>query len=401
MLPTPRVTFSCEAVALLYILLFLSSLLAGSATTSAGDAGHVRYVKLTSPAFDRYTNHPTHAQAAWMRGAFWRMVAYTPYFDRRTAFYPQALAYKDLYAVHVGSRRAAAHPDRLLRDRTGRPLFLPWHCDGRHCPQYAGDITSPAFRQAWIADARRILARGYRGLFIDDVNLHYAVSDRAGVHVDPVDRRTGRPMTATAWRQQMARFLEQIRRALPYAEIHHNAVWFAASGPGAPAGADRYVRRQILAADTINLERGIVDDHLTGGTGRFSLHALLAYVDVVHRLHRTVTMASYASSRAEQRYQLAGSLLVNAGADALADEVSTPRNFWSGYRVQLGPAAGRRNRDSAGLWRREFARGLVLLNEPDSPARTVAVPAGLCSPDGARVRTVRLRAASGAVLARC
>jgi len=387
--------------AVLLFVLMLLSLLAGNATASAGDAGHVRYVKVTSPAFNRYTNHPTPAQAAWMRGAFWRMVAYTPYFDRRTAYFPHALAYKDLYAVHVGSRRAAAHPDRLLHDGTGRRLFIPWDCDGRRCPQYAGDITSPAFRRAWIATARRTLRRGYRGLFIDDVNLQYAVSDGAGVHVDPVDRRTGRPMTATAWRQQMARFLEQIRRALPYAEIHHNAVWFAASGPGVPAGADRYVRRQIRAADTINLERGIVDDHLTGGTGRFSLHALLAYVDVVHRLHRTVTMASYARSRAEQRYQLAGSLLVNTGADALADEVSTPQNFWSGYQVQLGPAAGRRHRDSAGLWRREFARGLVLLNEPGAPARTVAVPAGLCSLDGTRTRMARLGAASGAVLARC
>jgi hypothetical protein len=387
-------------VVLLFTLLLLS-LLAGTATAPAGDAGHVRYVRLTSPAFDRYTNHPTPAQAAWMRGAFWRMVAYAPYFDTRTAFYPNALAYKDLYAVHVSSRRAAAHPDLLLRDRTGRPLFIPWHCDGRRCPQYAGDITSPAFRQVWIANARRTLARGYRGLFIDDVNLHYAVSDGAGVHVDPVDRRTGRPMTATGWRQQVTRFLVQIRRALPDAELHHNAVWFAASGSGVPAGADRFVRREIRAADSINLERGIVDDSLTGGTGRFSLHALFAYVDVVHRLHRTVTMASYARSRAEQRYQLAGSLLINAGADALADAVSTPRNFWSGYQVQLGPAAGRRHRDSAGLWRREFARGLVLLNEPEAPVRTVAVPAGLCSPDGARVRTVSLRAASGAVLAHC
>jgi hypothetical protein len=382
-------------------VLLLLFLLAGNTTVSAGDSGHVRFVKVTSPAFDRYTDRPTPAQAAWMRGTFWRMVAYTPYFDKRTGALPQALAYKDLYAVRVGSRQAAAHPDRLLRDRTGRPLFIPWHCDGRRCPQYAGDITSPAFRAAWIASARRTLARGYRGLFIDDVNLHFAVSDGAGDHVDPVDRRTGRPMTATAWREQTARFLEQIRRALPGAEIHHNAVWFAASRPGVPAGADPYVRREIRAADTVSIERGIVDRRLTGGTGRFSLYALFAYVDVVHRLHRTVTMASYASSRAEQRYQLAGSLLVNTGGDALSDAVSTPRNFWSGYRVDLGPAAGRRQRDSAGLWRREFARGLVLLNEPGAPTRTVDVPAGLCSPDGTRAPTVSLPAAAGEVLTRC
>ena len=38
-----------------------------------------------------------------------------PYFDARTAWHPGALVYKDLYAIHVGSRRAAKHPRWLLR----------------------------------------------------------------------------------------------------------------------------------------------------------------------------------------------------------------------------------------------------------------------------------------------
>lgn len=372
-----------------------------SAPASGADAGHVRYVKMTSAAFDRFTDAPTAGQARLMRERFWRIVGFSPYFDARTAWHPGVLGYRNLYAIPVGSRKAVKHPDWLLRDRSGRRVYIPWGCDGRRCPQYAADVTRPAFRRAWIADARRILGRGYRGLYIDDVNLRYAVSDATGVHVDPVDRRTGAPMAATAWRRQMAAFLKQIRRALPGAEIHHNTVWFAGRENGAAAGQDTYVRAQIRAADNVYLERGIVDAGLTGGTGRWSLAALLDYVDVVHRLHRSVTMASDAGSRAKQIYQLAGSLLVSNGADALSDAVSSPQRWWAGYQVRLGAAAGPRRRDRSGLWRRDFARGVVLLDEPDAPARTVPVPAGMCSPDGAPARSVHLRSATGAVLVRC
>jgi putative glycosyl hydrolase-like family 15 (GHL15) protein len=371
------------------------------APASGAEAGHLRYVKFTSPAFDRVTDAPTARQTRLMRERFWRIVGFTPYFDARTAWHPGALVYKDLYAIGVGSRLAAKHPEWILRDGSGRRLYIPWGCNGRRCAQYAADVTNSAFRRAWITGARRILARGYRGLYIDDVNLQYAVSDATGAHVDPVERRIGAAMTATAWRRHLTGFLTQIRRALPSAEIHHNTVWFSGRENGAAAGKDPYVRAQIRAADTVNLERGIVDSGLSGGAGRWSLAALLDYVDVVHRLHRSVTMDSYATSRARQRYQLAGSLLVSTGADALSDGVSSLQRWWTGYQVHLGAAAGPRRRDRSGLWRRDFARGVVLLDEPDAPARTVPVPAGMCTPDGVPARSVRLRPATGAVLVRC
>ena len=183
----------------------------------------------------------------------------------------------------------------------------------------------------------------------------------------------------------MAGFLEQIRRALPRAEIHHNAVWFAGRENGAAAGQDPYVRAEILASDTVNLERGIVDPGLSrrhrpaGHSPRCST----TWTSCTG-LYRSVTMDSYATTHAQQTYQLAGSLLVSNGADALSDAVSTPRRWWAGYQVRLGAAAGPRRRDSSGLWRRDFARGFVLLNEPDAPPRTVPVPGRHAAPRTAR-----------------
>src|SRR5204862_2225144 len=95
------------------------------------------------------------------------------------------------------------------------------------------------------------------------------------------------PMTYDAWRGYMARFMEEIRAALPHTEIAHNAIWFAA--PPARA-ADPYVRRQIKSADYIALERGINDAGLTGGQGGSSVNAFLSYIDAVHSLRRGVSL---------------------------------------------------------------------------------------------------------------
>ena len=94
---------------------------------------------------------------------------------------------------------------------------------------------SQAFRDYWIAQAKASLAQGYKGVFIDDVNMLMRVSDGDGHVVAPRDPRTGRAMTPSAWRRYMADFMVQVRAALPSAEIVHNALWFV--GDGDPAGA--------------------------------------------------------------------------------------------------------------------------------------------------------------------
>jgi hypothetical protein len=48
------------------------------ASAPATEEGQVRYVKMTSPAFDRFTDAPTAGQARLMRERFWRIVGYAP-----------------------------------------------------------------------------------------------------------------------------------------------------------------------------------------------------------------------------------------------------------------------------------------------------------------------------------
>ena len=84
----------------------------------------------------------------------------------------------------------------------------------------------------------------------------------------------------------------------------------------------------------------------------------------------------------------------------LANDAETlPDTFWSGYDVRLGAPLGPRYQ-SGGVWRRDFAAGTVLVNEPGASTKTVALAPGYHDLDGVSRSSVTLAAASGAVLVR-
>ncbi|HEY7076909.1 MAG TPA: putative glycoside hydrolase [Solirubrobacteraceae bacterium] len=369
--------------------------LALPAVASADPAGVVHYAKPADSSFDRYSQHPTAAQQSWMRAHYWRMRAYSPYFDSRTGWYGRAWFYKDSYAIYRGSDLAREHPGWILHDSRGNRLYIPFDCHDGTCPQYAADIGSQAFRDYWIAHAKQSLAQGYAGIFVDDVNMLMRVSYGNGHNVAPRDPRTGRAMTESAWRRYMADFMVEIRRALPKAEIVHNAIWFVGDG-------DPQVRRELGAADLIEIERGIEDSGIKGGDGRYGLDTLLGFIDRRHADGEGVILDARSDSAAERLYGLAGYFLVSSGADALADgSGGAPGDWWSaGYDADLGSALNGRHLDKSGVWRRDFSGGVVVLNEPGAPKRTVPLPAGLHDLSGTPRSSVTLGPAAGAVLLR-
>jgi hypothetical protein len=353
----------------------------------------VNFMRGAESAFDRFTLQPTAARQRWMREHYWRMRTYAPYFDARLDWNPNAWTYKDAYAIHPGSSLPSADPRFVLRDAAGRRLYIPWGCANGTCPQYAGDIGNPAFRAAWIAEARRQLVAGYKGLYVDDVNMYMQVSDGRGELAAPVDPRTRAPMRPADWRRYMADFMQEVREAFGDREIVHNVIWFAGDD-------DPQVRRQLRAADFSALERGINDAGIVGGGGQFGFRSFLAYVEARHADGNGVVYDSRPLSAREREYGLAFYLLASGGRDAIgADVGGTPRDWWGGYDTDLGEARGRRRLDG-GVWRRDFAGGTVLVNEPGAPARTVAVGPRLRRLDGRRVSSVRLGPAAGAVLVR-
>jgi hypothetical protein len=365
---------------------------APAARAAAGDTGRVHFMQSAESDFDVYTGNPSVAQQQWMRDHYARMKTWAPYFDSRLGWYPNAWAYRDAYAIYRTSDRASAHPEWILKDASGTKLFIPYGCGGGTCPQYAADVGNPDFRAAWIADARATMAQGYKGLYVDDVNMRWRVGDGAGRSTRAIDPRTGQAMTDAAWQRYMADFMEQIRAAFPGKEIVHNAIWYADDTPD--------VRRELRAADVVGLERGFNDSGLTNGTGTWSWRTFAALIDRTHADGHAVLLDANADTHDGRLYGLAAYLLVTNGKDLLGNgQASRPDNWWTGYDVQLGDALGKRYLQD-GVWRRDFKRGTVLVNEPGEPRRTVSVGSGLRDLGGAKQATVTLGAAAGAVLLR-
>jgi hypothetical protein len=381
-------------------LLPFALLLAFAAPAGAqSGAGVVRFAKAAGSSFDVFTSSPTVEQQAWMRAHYARMRAYSPYFDSRLSWFPDAWAYQDAYAIYRTSSVATDHPDWILKDAQGNKLYIPFGCSGGVCPQYAADFGNPAFRDWWIRSAADKMAKGYRGLFVDDVNMEWRVGNGTGQFVAPQDPRTGATMTEANWRRYMAEFTEQTRQALPGKEIVHNAIWYAGCGSTADScWSDPYIRRELQAADVIELERGVNDGGITGGGGRFGYDTFMARVDWLHSQGKSVIYDAQASTAAAREYGLASYFLTSTGGDYLGnDPGGTPTDWWTGYDVNLGdPQAGRYNWN--GLLRRDYQNGYVLINKPGAATVTVSLGGTYTDLAGVSKSSVTLAAASGAVL---
>jgi hypothetical protein len=358
---------------------------------SAADAGTIRLARGADSSFDAYTKAPTPAQQTWMRAHYWRMRVYSPYFDGRLAWYRDGWVYQDAYAIYPDSPVVTSHPDWILRDPAGDKLWIQFACGGGKCTQYAADVGNPAFRAWWIAAAKAKLAANYRGLFVDDVNMAQRVSNGYGVYTRPLDPRTGARMDERAWQHYMAGFMTEVRAALPGVEIVHNAIWTVGD-------ATTDLKRQLAAADYVEVERGFNDAGIVGGSSKFGWQTLAGFIDRRHAAGQAVLLDGTADTPAGRLYGLATYLLLNAGDDAIANDSATrPDAFWKGFDVNLGAARGARY-NAGGVWRRDFAGGLVLVNEPGAPTRTVTVGAGLRDLEGVSRTSVTLGPGSGAVL---
>jgi hypothetical protein len=366
-----------------------------SLVAESNTAGRPLFMEKTSPATDSWTNLPSSDQQQWFRDHWYRTIVYSPYWDSRNSWYAQTWAYEDAYAIYNPSTLASQHPEWILKDASGNKLYIPWGCSNGTCPQYAADIGNPGWRQYFIDLCKAVIAKGYKGLHIDDVNMGMTVGNGAGQDVAPIDPRTGEPMTDDAWKSYFAEFMEQLRAALPGVEIAHNAVWFA--GGGQHDGTNPYVAREIRSADFINLERGFNDGGLTGGTGSWSVFALMRFIDNVHSAGGHIVVQGYAGDLASAEYNLAAYLLISDGRDLVSSSVaSLPGQWWAGYDVDLGAAIGGRYLWN-GVWRRDFTNGVVLLNEPGATTKSLGLGGTYTTTSGQSVSGVTLTASRGAV----
>ncbi len=272
-----------------------------------------------------------------------------------------SLARRSAYALDAAT--VIAHPEWILKDGSGNRVYLG--------TAVAADFGNPAYRAWWITQASA-QAAGLRGLYVDDVTMERRIYSNFGVLTSARDPRTGATMTEANWQRYMADFMVELRAALPAAEIVHDVLW-------AKGDAGTQITRELGAANTVAIEKGFNDPAILTTT---IWESLAGYVTRRQAAGQGVILDGYADAPAARLYGLGAVLLLDTGTLALGNDAWTaPNRYWTGYDVRLGAPAGERYQWS-GVWRRDFANGTVLVNQPGNGARTVSLGAGFADLDG-------------------
>ena len=98
-------------------------------------------------------------------------------------------------------------------------------------------------------------------------------------------------------------------------------------------------------------------------------------------------MQATISTNQEREYNLACYYLITNGYDTHDNSQATPDNWWSTYDLDLGAAVGGRYTWN-GLFRRDFANGMVLVNEPGASSATVSIGSGFTNTNSQVIRRI-------------
>ena len=271
-----------------------------------------------------------------MKAHYWRMRAYSPYFDTASSWSSKAWAYQSAYAIYPGSAVDVQHPEWILRDAAGNKLYIPFGCSGGKCTQYAADIGNPAFASGGSTSPAPGSPRATPASTFDDVNLYRKVSNGIGVAGRP-DRPAHRRRDERADMAALPRRSDAGRphrvpddRDRPQRDLvrrrHH----------GRPAA--RPPRRH---PDQPRARRQRRRPH--GRHGQVELAALLAFIDHRQAEGHGVVFDATSTTAAGRLYGLAAYFLISSDRDGLGNnQGGTPTDWWTGYDVDLGaPLAGR------------------------------------------------------------
>lgn len=350
--------------------------------------GRIRYHVLAQTALDPSLTNPVNQQ--FIREHIASLGTYSPNpGDGITKWFPEALAYVDAYSIYITDPLATQHPEWILKSTGGKPLYIPWGARSAsgQLPQYAGDFSNPGFCGYQIDRMRSLLVVGYRGIWIDDVNIPVRCTDGAVDTGNNLISTLPANWSSALWAQNMGSFMRLIRAALPETcVLVHNAIWTAGIN-----------KAQASACDLFYLERGVSDLGLTGGGGQYSLQSFFSFIDQMHALDTPVIFGDYDVATIE--YSVAGWLLVSEDGDMLGFANQPLAAPWPALlALDLGAAKGKRQRAISGLWSRQFDRGAVYLNEPGAPIASFLLPQPAYAVGGGEVTSLSLGPGQGRVV---
>jgi hypothetical protein len=387
----------------------------GGTTTGPASAGKIYFNFRTSGGSDSMTDSPTQAAIDWMNNMFHDMCVFVPYFNSRTSWFKKGLVYEDHSGMYTwdGIDWPGQHPDYLMYQDNGKPAYINWGCNGSdYCPQYEANVNNAGFQNYWISRARDHMNQGsYMGLWIDDVNLRTdAIKGDGGQSVTIVDpNRNRQVLQDNDWKRYFANFMVAVRNAFPSKTILHNALWFNDGPSGTPTNPD--VIREIDAADILNVESGLNDGNLSN-SGDWSLDAMLKYGEFILSrpangttgVPKKVVYEANGTDPAGWMDSISKYYLISNGNVMLGDDSNyfvshQLGTHWSGLNTDLGAPTSNRKTLSNGLYRRDFQKGITLVNPPKAAPVTYTLPQKMnIVGGGGSVTSVTLQGGHGIVL---
>jgi len=208
-----------------------------------------------------------------MNAHYWRMLTTRPTSDSRLAWFP------DAWSTRISTRSTSARggdgPPGVDPARpVGQPLYIrfPARSTRARSMRRRGDPGSGSL----ISEAASVLGKGYRGLYVDDVNLTPLTRERRKRPARRArDPRAGQAMTEADWRRYMAESAKRSAPPFPTAEIVHTPSGTSVTkdptcSARSPRGPDR------------TWNGAVNDPGIRGGTGDLRLRYVPSHIDRVH-----------------------------------------------------------------------------------------------------------------------
>lgn len=270
----------------------------------------------------------------------------TPQWDRHKNWRLDSYGYLNLFSET--NSPWAVHQN----DSDSASLWLPF--DQLPNGTYARrsmDLRSSAYRDGFIAECRRILDNGAKGIFVDDVNVDIErMFKRTGGGAPLTDFSTGAYYTGTGgrigWAALVGDFLHAVTAAVktthPNAKFIFNPFW---SQLHPDRWNDPRLGHMVDACDWVIIEHGFSDGGLTGDEGiiapapHFAMRSVLLWLDFVHaRGKNFIIYTGTNEGSAYAAYEMAAFLAKREDGDILGMWEESPRwpNYFPVFRNDLG-----------------------------------------------------------------
>jgi hypothetical protein len=274
----------------------------------------------------------------------------------------------------------------FLKDQYGNRIV-----DKSYSSAYLMDVGNPSYEQSCASHAASLaLQDGFDGVYLDGLNAQYNWLIKAGVKIPKYP-------TTSAWQAAMYSLITTVAGQL------HSHQLLVAGNIGGSTGTAGLWQKWTTPMD------GSEEESWTDGGAGLAQQipfwaAKLANVVWSEANGKYALLHSYNTSETGNTYGLASMMLVAGGSSSYSTSGGVSSELWFpeySTAQQLGPPSAHYTKMPNGVYERQFANGLVLVNPSANATQTISLGGGIYSGSQLNnVTSVAMGPTSGLILIR-